>query len=1229
LAQPPIAQAFGALPKEKAESLRVEIETKCEDNFLYLYHLFREAEATLSRSDGGGLDTFPIPKGLDEIYRFFAVGKIKRAARREDWRAVYLPVLGVLAVIRDPITKHQLAGFARVDVGHVDDLVAEIEPFLNVDQDPEVNRYQLFHTSFAEYLLDPARNRDFRLDAAQFHKCVALYYRQRRSSWMKVAWEGVQDDYPFDHLAHHLAQAGKRGNLFRLIDRPWMQAQFGRALSYRAFARDVALAISVAEAKRPPDLFQVIRGSAIYATLSSISNNIPPTALGVMAVLGKPEMALANAALIGEPLTRVRAYARIALASARRGDQSEARALLEHAVQAAHRVEGFARGDALASILQDAVRAGDHVVATTVAEQVETLVREGAPDRSLIVALVQAGHADRALALLAEREGALDRSLIVALVQAGHADHALALLTAARYDVEAFANLIEALASGGEVEKAVATARSLDLAPQDRTMVLAVLSAALAAKGDMRLATEAAHGAADAAETVNPFWDNKGPMLALAVSALAAVGEHDRLMRLVDAAVQAAESVRNPNRMWVLASTARRLARAGQVDRALKIAGRIRVTGRSHPSRLLVKENALLEMARALARIGDGERAVHLAEEARRLQNARAALRGTLYVMMLPGIDYSREQLEQESPDLIVAQGLLEAKLIDRAVTVGEAALNPIDRDAVFGMVSSAQLRAGELGHALALADRVQAPPARAQALTDVAQAHLDAGNDAEAARIVDRVVSNAVVIDDPWLSSWCLRDVVKGLAELGHADKALIVADALGPGWNKNWMLLSAAGATIRGGDDQRADALIGCVMAAARARSDGTSLPDFRAHSMAYLIRALGQVGRSDRALELADRTIGECEAECEAEPEVDRRSRQFPRTAVLDTTLDMAARALAEVGLLDRALASARAIGNPWERMAALGSLTKAFARAGRDRTTAEIAEMAIDAAEETEVHFPNEIFHPWWKYHDTVTVAYIADAFARAGRAERVTEAVRQLKEEARSRDPGVKASCLARMISLLAGLRDRDGLLKVASMAEATSWISDSDSVFYLEIAEALAQAGETNRAEATAWRIGSPDRRDEAFCRIAHALAQAGETNRALALLNSIADPLTITRALGDMAYKLLNAGRRDAALTIAERFEGAAMAVERPKARARFMRTAVGIWERLEDEARAVSVFLAGCSAARGIGRGGLFEFLSSGIPLIVRLDQGRTLWRVHEAMLKIEGWWSSRAPT
>jgi serine/threonine-protein kinase len=253
---------------------------RCGGNFLYLHYFFQSLREDIRSGVSDFLNLESVPTGLHDFYRVILIERIKGGLSEERWEDVYVPVLGILAVARGPLSARHLAGFAGVVDLKVASVLGKIGQFLHETWQEEEVVYQIYHTSFSEYLLDRRLNHDYPLDGPAYHYKLASYYRTGYDNWGQVDWRKIADDeYPFRHLAKHLKESSAPDELYALIGRPWMTAQFDHHHSHRAFAGDVELAVNTAEAEDPPNLVQVIRGCLIHTTLRSSVAVIPLEAL--------------------------------------------------------------------------------------------------------------------------------------------------------------------------------------------------------------------------------------------------------------------------------------------------------------------------------------------------------------------------------------------------------------------------------------------------------------------------------------------------------------------------------------------------------------------------------------------------------------------------------------------------------------------------------------------------------------------------------------------------------------------------------------------------------------------------------------------------------------------------------------------------------------------------------------------------------------------------------------
>ena len=244
LAEPDLAAATSVLSPAEQQSLTGELHRRSEGNFLYLFYVLNEIAEAVS-ADPGAVRSIPIPENLDEVYRVFAMAKIKRPdISLSEWTKLFEPVIGVLAVAREALAAHALAVLSGVDESPVHFIVGAIHQFLDVAD----GRYRIYHRDFAEYLLDPGRNTDFPLRPERFHEKIARAFLPPAGSREPALSFDAAGGYAIRHLVAHLVAAGRAGDLHRLLALTDMQgrnqwfAMKAAADDLTGFTTDVATA---------------------------------------------------------------------------------------------------------------------------------------------------------------------------------------------------------------------------------------------------------------------------------------------------------------------------------------------------------------------------------------------------------------------------------------------------------------------------------------------------------------------------------------------------------------------------------------------------------------------------------------------------------------------------------------------------------------------------------------------------------------------------------------------------------------------------------------------------------------------------------------------------------------------------------------------------------------------------------------------------------------------------
>lgn len=140
---------------------------KSEGNFIYLHYVLPAIAA--GKFQRGTVDE--LPQGLQAYYR--GHWNQMQIAEADEFDDLYVPIVCVLAVAREPVTVEQLHRWTGKEVAKIRRAIAQWREFLEVGSDNDRRRYRLYHTSFQDFLRQT-------VDLKRFHKLIALYYLQGR-----------------------------------------------------------------------------------------------------------------------------------------------------------------------------------------------------------------------------------------------------------------------------------------------------------------------------------------------------------------------------------------------------------------------------------------------------------------------------------------------------------------------------------------------------------------------------------------------------------------------------------------------------------------------------------------------------------------------------------------------------------------------------------------------------------------------------------------------------------------------------------------------------------------------------------------------------------------------------------------------------------------------------------------------------------------------------------------
>jgi tetratricopeptide (TPR) repeat protein len=399
---------------------------------------------------------------------------------------------------------------------------------------------------------------------------VGGYRKTCNGEWHK----GPDDGYFFEHLSQHLADIGCSDDLYGLINRSWMEAQFRRVYSHRAFASDLGTAVAKAACETPPNVFQIIRGTFLRCTLASLATRSDPAALAALARMGQADRALGHAELIQDPAKRSQACRLIAQSLLARGETDAARRPLQEAYLAAQVIDPLHfRAIALSDLVGPVVEATLGDLARGIAEDAESAARAETFEYWKADLLIRSAYA-QVLAGKGQQAEAV----------------AAAALAAAEKEEDRVRKLSELIRVADVFEKAGDTNMGKQIEATARALFKEVNEAIGAGSGTYlghapELSTalvDTGHfdvGVAVAEKWIGSSWEGAGS-LAAAANALFAAGSGEQATRIVDKTVLILRelvtredySFELDKRIESLGCAVEALVRAGRQEEAIELA---------------------------------------------------------------------------------------------------------------------------------------------------------------------------------------------------------------------------------------------------------------------------------------------------------------------------------------------------------------------------------------------------------------------------------------------------------------------------------------------------------------------------------------------------------------------------------------------------------------------------------------------------------------------------------
>jgi hypothetical protein len=128
---------------------------KSQGNFMYLRYVLPAIEAGQLGREGVG----ELPEGLQAYYRGHWAQMKEEVGG--DFKETHERVICVLAVMTEPVSLDEVAGWTRIERREVRRIIQAWEPFLLESVFSDEQLYRLYHASFAEFLAKQVDLRDY------------------------------------------------------------------------------------------------------------------------------------------------------------------------------------------------------------------------------------------------------------------------------------------------------------------------------------------------------------------------------------------------------------------------------------------------------------------------------------------------------------------------------------------------------------------------------------------------------------------------------------------------------------------------------------------------------------------------------------------------------------------------------------------------------------------------------------------------------------------------------------------------------------------------------------------------------------------------------------------------------------------------------------------------------------------------------------------------------------
>jgi tetratricopeptide (TPR) repeat protein len=821
--QPKVQEALAGMNRD-ADTFSSQAVKKANGNFGYLDTISRAVDQAIQQGQDDLLQEVlklsQLPSNLQELYAFF-LGKIKekfgnQSIKIEDaegeiqyvkaWSDVYKPILGVLAVAREPLSLAQIQklGSIQAEFDYLTEAIESLRQFL----DRLENCYRLYHSTLPEFLTSPKtkENADYSycyVDALKQNQRIVNYYRGKTPTWRDVDWNDHKkvDDYGLRHLAVHLYTLIQiaittekeeqlktyRKELYELICKSFMLAKFARFGSDQPFAEDVQLTIATAQSESPLNLAQEVRSRLLHATLGSLATDVHPEVIGALVKAGEVRKAEGYVTLMQAAEKQSKAYLLLGEALLEQKEKEKAREFLLKALTIAEKIEWeHERVSVLSSLVQPIVQIGEFDQLLAALEKIEDERRHREMLDEWIPTLIQMNEFNLALTV-AEKimidGGGVEplNTVTQELAQVKDEDGLNRVLV-----------IVQAIEDQSEKASALSVLAQVFAQTEEKDKLNRVL------------------------ESLEKIWDESGKALSISSVApvLAQLGDKNRLNKALAVALAPAEVTRDERwNFYILSDITQAFAQMQDKQGLNQILAAVEAMGHED-----LDARALSVIAWALASVED-----------------RVGLSRLLTVTEMIESEYSKKEALKG-----LVQAMSEAKDtigLNQLFTITNSIQNEYYKEELLISLVEALIQINEFDQAWKIAFTLQEKKANLQ--SQVVLALIQAGNFEKAVKLLENIDWNKAdsYYQHKIVENWLQIDKQDGL------DKALEIVETFSSGYAKFTSLQSISQALVQIENQDGLDK----VLLAARAISDEAD----RTNALHDVAQALAQMGEFDKAI------------------------------------------------------------------------------------------------------------------------------------------------------------------------------------------------------------------------------------------------------------------------------------------------------------------------------------------------------------------------------------------